>query len=138
MEILRDLIRSTPGQEGKWFATAKEAGLLQLATELANHSPSDPRTLTRAARNSMDESPAFALEAGLAALRWLAHGYGYEITGADVWAAYSHTIQAAEQLGRRDEVCERICKLVPTAGFVADVLRRELRPGEQRESAKKP
>jgi hypothetical protein len=30
----------------------------------------------------MDKNPAFALEAGLAALRWLGQGYGYEVTGA--------------------------------------------------------
>ena len=29
----------------------------------------------------------FATEAGLAALYWLVQGYGYEIAGADVWAA---------------------------------------------------
>ncbi len=56
-------IQSMPGEEGKWFATAKEAGLLDLAIELANRSPSEPRTLTRAARDFMDKNPAFALEA---------------------------------------------------------------------------
>jgi hypothetical protein len=85
----------------------------------------------------MDKNPAFALEAGLAALRWLAQGYGYEVTGADVWAAYSHTIQAAERLGRRDEVRKCIRELVPTAGFVADVLGRELGPGGQPGISKK-
>ncbi len=55
----------------------------------------------------MDANPAFALEVGLAALRWLGEGYGYEITADDVWAAYSHTIRAAERLGRHDEVRER-------------------------------
>ena len=45
-----------------------------------------PKTLTRAARDFADERPEFAVEAGLAALRWLVEGYGYEITGADVWA----------------------------------------------------
>ena len=28
-----------------------------------------------------------AIEAGMAALRWLAKGYGYDITGLDVWKA---------------------------------------------------
>jgi hypothetical protein len=49
--ILRDLVASTPGTEGKWFAAAKDAGLFALAAELANQSPTDPRTLTRAARD---------------------------------------------------------------------------------------
>jgi hypothetical protein len=97
-----------------------------MAAELANRSPCDPRTLTRAARDFVDKNPAFALNAGLAALRWLAEGYGYEVTGADVWAAYSHTITAAEHLNRRDEVRERISTLIANKGYVAEVLGREL------------
>jgi hypothetical protein len=55
-----------------------------VAIELANQSPCDPKTLTRAARDFIDTNPVFALEAGLAALRWLAKGYAYEVSGADV------------------------------------------------------
>jgi hypothetical protein len=73
-QILRDLVRNTPGEEGKWFSTAKDAGLLNLAIELANYSPCDPRTLARAARDFEDENPSFALEVGLAALSWLDKG----------------------------------------------------------------
>jgi hypothetical protein len=130
-EILRNLIQRMPGDEGKWFATAKDAGLLDLAIELANRSPSDPRTLTRAARDFMEKNPAFALEAGLAALRWLGQGYGYEVTSADVWATYAQTMQVAERLGRRDEIRARVGELAANGGFVADVLGRELGPGSQ-------
>jgi hypothetical protein len=126
MQILHDLVSATPGEEGKWFAAAKEAGQLQVAAELADQSPCDPRTLTRAARDFVTKNPEFALKAGLAAIRWLAAGYGYEVSGADVWAAYSHTIKAAEQLGRRDEVREHIRAFVANKGFVAQVLGREL------------
>jgi hypothetical protein len=125
-QILNDLIAGSPGEEGKWFAAAKEVGMLQMAIELANQSPCDPRTLTRAARDFIDKNPVFALQAGLAALRWLAAGYGYEITGVDVWAAYSHTINAAERIGRRDEVRERIRALVAGRRFLVEVLGREL------------
>jgi hypothetical protein len=31
-QILRDLIAATPGEEGKWFAAAKEAGQLEMAS----------------------------------------------------------------------------------------------------------
>lgn len=110
-QILRDLLAATPGEEGKWFATAKEAGELELAARFANQSPCDPRTLTRAVRDFVDKNPEFALQAGLAAIRWLAQGYGFEITGADVWAAYSYTLKAAEQLGRRDEVARVVRSL---------------------------
>jgi len=76
-EILEDLVESTPGDEGKWFAAARSAGLYIAAIELANRSPCDPRTLTRAARDHAGTEPQFALEAGMAALRWLVEGYGY-------------------------------------------------------------
>ena len=36
--ILRDLIATEPGAEGKWFAAAKDAGLLDLAASLARRS----------------------------------------------------------------------------------------------------
>lgn len=98
-DILRDLVASTPGSEGKWFAAAKDAGLFDVAIALANASPTDPRTLTRAARDFADEQPAFALSAGLAALQWMSLGYGYEITGADVLDAYSATVHAATAAG---------------------------------------
>ncbi|HFD86223.1 MAG TPA: hypothetical protein ENJ35_00935, partial [Gammaproteobacteria bacterium] len=58
-QILSDLIATTPGEEGKWFATAKELKLFDLALELANRSPCDPKTLTRAARDFLDTKPAF-------------------------------------------------------------------------------
>jgi hypothetical protein len=136
-EILRDLIQSTPGEEGKWFATAKAAGLLDLAIDLANRSPSDPRTLARAARDFMDKNPAFALEAGLAALRWLGQGYGYEVTSADVRTTYSQTMQVAERLGCDDEIRARVRELMANGGFVAELLGRELGPAGQRRTSKK-
>ncbi|HAM52208.1 MAG TPA: hypothetical protein DCP92_16510 [Nitrospiraceae bacterium] len=52
LEILNDLVGSIPGEEGegKWFASAKSAGLYDKAILVANKTPCDPRTLTRAAR----------------------------------------------------------------------------------------
>jgi hypothetical protein len=85
----------------------------------------------------MDKNPAFALEAGLAALRWLGQGYGYEVTGADVWTTYSHAKQVAERLGRGDEIRARVRELAANGGFVAEVLGRELGPGGQRRTSKK-
>ena len=130
-EILHDLVESTPGEEGKWFASAKSAGLHDEAIELANRSPCDPRTLTRADKEAATEHPAFAVEAGMAALRWLCAGYGYEITSADIWAAYRHTMEAATNAGILQETRGRIQRLVQTStiGFVTELLSREL--GEQ-------
>lgn len=98
-EILRDLVASTPGAEGKWFAAAKDAGLFDVAIELATRSPTDPRTLTRAARDYAEKQSDFALAAGLAALHWISRGHGYEITGGDVLDAYAAVMQAAPGAG---------------------------------------
>jgi hypothetical protein len=72
---------------GPLAARQDPARLFDEAIALANQAPCDPRTLTRAARDFVERNPAFAVEAGLAALRWLVQDYGYEITSADVWAA---------------------------------------------------
>ena len=93
--ILRDLVARQPGQEGKWFAAAKDAGLFDLAIELANRSPADPKTLIRAARDFADERPTFAVAAGMAGLHYLAAGYGYDITSVDVQDGYAAVMKAA-------------------------------------------
>ncbi len=129
-EILADLVETTPGEEGKWFAAAKDAGLYREALSLAERTPCDPKTLTRAARDHGDDQSAFALAAGLLAIYWLAQGYGYEITSADVWAAYSTTIELAERMGQADGArsdIRRIAASVQGGGnLVARILGREL------------
>jgi len=128
-QILADLVATTPGDEGKWFAAAKDAGLHDDALALARHSPCDPRTLARAVRDHVETYPAFAIGAGLLALHWLVQGYGYEITGADVLDAHRATLAAAERAGRVAEVKEQIRAIVAAeraGGFVARVLGREL------------
>ena len=122
--VLKDLAETTPGKEGKWFAAAKSAGLLDEALGLARRSPCDPRTLTRAARDFEGEQPRFAVEAGLLALRWLVKGHGYEITSADVLAAFDAAITAATRLDEEEATVERIQKLLGGAehSFVAQTL----------------
>ncbi len=110
--ILNDLIATTPGEEGKWFATAKDLKLYDLALELANQTHCDPKTLTRAARDYLDPEPAFALGSAMAALRWLSEGWGYEVTSVDVVEAYDRSMDAAARLNNIDEVTERIRQLV--------------------------
>jgi hypothetical protein len=128
-ELLADLVDTTPGDEAKWFAAAKAAGLYDEALALASDSPCDPKTLTRAARDFAGEQPFFAVGAGLIALRWLVAGYGYEITSSDVWAAYSSTMKAAENCSSVAETLERVKELVAnegSGGFVTTILGREL------------
>lgn len=126
--VLDDLVRASPGTEGKWFATAKELGLMDAAIKLARRSPCDPKTLTRAARDHLADNPVFAVEAGYLALMWIDQGAGYEITGADVWSAYFAAMKGAEALGRTAELKVRLKELVRGApdSFVARILGREL------------
>jgi hypothetical protein len=129
-EILDALVALTPGEEGKWFAAAKDAKLWDRAIALANRTPCSPQTLTRAARDFEAKHPSFALAAGLAALRWLVEGYGYDITGVDVLNAYTHTMKAADNAGCADDARQRIRALVAAEGagdrFVTKVLGRQL------------
>ena len=111
-EILADLIATTPGQEGKWFATAKDIKLYDLALELVSMSPCEPKTLTRAARDYVDKEPEFALGSAMAALRWLCEGWGYEVTSADVVEAYDRAMDAAARLNNIDEVVDQVRELL--------------------------
>ena len=129
--ILRDLVASQPGQEGKWFAAAKDAGFFELAIELANRSPSDPRTLIRAARDFAAERPEFALAAGMSALRGIAKVWGYEITGVDVLDAYAAVMTAAGAAGVDEGVVKADVRTIIAASrgggeFVGRVLARHL------------
>ena len=100
--ILRDLVAGRPGEEGKWFAATKDAGLFDLALEFASISPADPRTLIRAARDFAVKRPPFALAAGMLGIEYIVRGYGYDITSADVLNAYSALMLAAESSGVDD------------------------------------
>jgi len=130
-EILDDLARHTPGDEGKWFAAAKDAKLFDKAIALANLTPCSPQTLTRAARDFADRHPTFALEAGVTAIRWLVQGYGYDVTSLDVTNAYTFTMNAAVHAGRADEIRRVIRDLVAAEPrgerFVTKILGRDLR-----------
>jgi hypothetical protein len=106
--VLSDLIATTPGGEGKWFATAKTLKRFDLAMQVAWKSPCDPKTLIRAARDNIVKSPSFAAEVALAALHWICQGRGYELTSLDVQMAYRLAHEAGDALGQSDRVALRI------------------------------
>ena len=106
--LLTDLIATTPGEEGKWFATAKTLRRLDLAMQLAWKSPCDPKTLIRAARDHVGKTPAFAAEVALAALHWICQGRGYELTSLDLQMAYRLAAEAGQALGQSERVALRI------------------------------
>ena len=101
-KLLEHLVAATPGEPGKWFATAKTLKLFDRATALAWASPCDPKTLTRAARDHLVKQPDFALQAALAALHWMSLGHGYELTGFDVMEAHRLASEAGRSTGHMD------------------------------------
>ena len=124
--ILGDLIASAPGEEGKWFATAKTLKQFDLAIALAGRSPVDPKTLIRAARDHVKSQPGFALESALLALHWMARGAGYDMTSADAWAARDHALAAAQAMERPTDVAKRIAEAVAGQGTAAIWVRQSL------------
>jgi hypothetical protein len=106
------------------------AKLFDEALTLASRSPCDPRTLTRAARDHAEKQPAFAVDAGFLALRWLAEGYGHEVTAADVWAAYGSTLATAKKQGTEVECWTCIRKMLEAENkstrFVTRILENEI------------
>ena len=104
--------------------------LYDLALQLADQSPCEPKTLTRAARDFLESEPAFAMGAAMAALRWLNEGWGYEVTTIDVVDAFDLAVAAADR-AHIDNVLDRIGVLLDqTKGagnaFVRQSLARRL------------
>ena len=127
-EILMDLIGSTPGSEGKWFATARKLGFMDLALRLAQKSPCDPTTLNRAAKDTIESNPEFAHGVAMASLHWLCQGWGYEITNFDVLESYRHAIQSADALGVKQQTYQEITDMVNTAGKDGKFIKKVLGP----------
>ncbi|GAC1583745.1 MAG: hypothetical protein NVS3B7_19120 [Candidatus Elarobacter sp.] len=113
--LLHDLVASTPGREGRWFASAVHAELYDVAFQLAQTSPADPKTLTRAGRDRIETDPSFSLAAAELALESFRLGLGYDVTSADVIAAYRLGAAAATQLGSADAFQRRIVDLAASA-----------------------
>ena len=123
-EILDDLIRLSPGSEGKWFATARQLGFLDLAVKLALTSPCEPRTLNLAAKDLLAENPSAALAIAMSSLRWMREGAAYELSGIDVYSACSSTMKAADTAGQGDKTAGQIARLTRHHPFVYDFCRQ--------------
>ncbi len=130
-EILLDLAR-TSADPGRYFAAAKDAGFYDLAIQFATKGRTDPRTLTRAARDLATKQPAFAMAVGRLALERLLQGYGYEVTSLDVLEAYQHFLAAAEQIGLKDSAIREAVALADQPGPLAGALLRTITQGPSR------
>ncbi len=140
-QILADLVAEAPGEEGKWFAAAKDAKLFDEALELATRGGCDPRTLGRAARDFAERQPKFAARVGLLALDGFVHHRDHgldEVDRDEVWMTLTHTLAAAESCGQAGEVRARVRELAGRGmGPVRTILISGLGPedgGERREA----
>lgn len=112
VSILADLVDRTPGEEGKWFAAAKDAKLFDVALDLARKSPVDHRTLLRAVDDFTEAEPGFALNCGLLALHWICTGRAYDPTMSEVRAIFDGTMKAGEITGCKVVAMESVRKLL--------------------------
>lgn len=123
--ILANLVDRTPGEEGKWFAAAKDAKLYDLALDLARKSPVDHRTLMRAVEDFADSQPEFALNCGLIALHWICAGRAYEVTMGEVQAIFDGVMKASEIARCQETAMDTVKKMLaafPKERFVRDAL----------------
>jgi hypothetical protein len=122
--ILLDLARMSC-EPGRWFAAAKDAGFLDLALEFARTGRTDPRTLSRASRDLLENDDRFSLEVGRLALQRMLEGYGYELTGMDIIETYEHFMAAAQTLGIASEArADLLAMATKQRGAAGDILIR--------------
>jgi len=128
--LLADLLLASPGQEGRWFATAVSLRFYALAAEIAGRTPCDPRTLVRAGTQRLEADPEFAGEVAIAAIASICGGHGVEITGEDVFAAYDLAASAALRTGGHARLQAQVAALCdqphPAAQWVHELLAPEL------------
>ena len=106
-QMLIDLIE-TRGNKGKWFAAAKDAGMLDIAISCAAAPDADPSTLVRAARDFASKRPEFAIAVGVLAIKSLVSGGGYEPLLSDAANAVRHIMTAAASIGVTDWAIQQI------------------------------
>lgn len=125
-----DLAESS-GDTGRYFAAANDADFYDLALKFAGEGRTDPRALSRAARDFAGKQPAFAMAAGRLALERLLQGYGYEVTSLDVVDADQHFVAGAGRMGLAEPAARdatalaNAAKAQPTK-LLADALLRSI------------
>lgn len=110
-QVLLDLIEAR-GERGKWFAAAKDAGLLDIALQCARDFAAEPATLVRAARDFVAKEPKFATEIGILALERLLNGGGYDPEVSLAQEAFGHVLDAARRIGASDWAKKQVQALV--------------------------
>jgi len=97
-QVLLDLIE-TRGDQGKWFAAAKDAGFFDIAIACAGAYGADPSTLVRAARDFQSKEPKFAPTVALLALSSRLNGGGYDPRSSEANDALDYLVSASREIG---------------------------------------
>jgi hypothetical protein len=85
-----------------------------------------------AARDYSDKEPKFALGVAMASLNWLSRGWGYEVTGTDVQAAYDYAVKAAIKLGVEEQVNRDIFRIIEHDKSPGMFVKRVLLPNDRK------
>ena len=98
-KILLDCIEKS-GDQGKWFASAKTAGFLDIALQCAQSRQAQPSTLTRAVDEYADTNPEFSVKVGICAILTLLTESFYDpIQPVHVKMYYMHARSVARNHG---------------------------------------
>jgi hypothetical protein len=125
--LLVELIAAAPSHAAPWFSTASHLGHVDLALELVQRLPCEPRAVVRSGRDHLATHPHVSLAFALASLRWLASGHGPSVTPLDIQRTHSLALTAARRLALLAPVRAEIRAIVASAsdgGFVRESLRR--------------
>ncbi len=124
-KILLDLINNSENKAA-WFASARQAGFLDIALECANSGYVDVKTLIRAGKDTIETEPEFSMAVSLRAITLLLMGYGYEITNRDVLEAGTVFIFSAKKLGKMPDAINELKNLLNPKERKLDKFVREI------------
>ncbi|HJY47246.1 MAG TPA: hypothetical protein VJ349_01145 [Stellaceae bacterium] len=110
-QVLLDLIE-TRGEIGKWFAAAKDAGLLDVALLCARDQAAEPAILVRAARDFAAKEPKFAAQIGVIALGRVLDSSGHDLEVSLAQEAFPRLTDAASRIDARDWANQQLRALV--------------------------
>ena len=102
-KILMDCMERTE-EKGKWFASAKNAGFLDIVIECAHSSGASPDVLLRACRGFAKKDIDFAVHVGIQAIvKSLTETFYEEVTKTDIAWAYEEVGKVAMEGGKLEE-----------------------------------
>jgi len=96
-------------EKGNWFASAKEAGFLDIALECAQSSGANPDVLLRACRDYAKKDIGFAVQVGIQGIiKLITETFYEEVFPVDVVKAYDDVEKIALEGGRLEEFREQL------------------------------